>query len=374
MKVVIGRDVLFEGLQRVFSVVPQKPTLPVLTNFHLKTSSGRLFISGTDMDMSITTSLECTVEGEGAVTVNAKRFLDIIRELPERDDVTFKVENERVTVDFRHGCSSIMGMSSADFPSIRDSIEGVSVEMSGADFFEMVDKTSFAVAVERTRITLTGVYWRVSSEDMIMVATDGHRLSLLEKRIGIDTDKVIEAIIPPKALNQATRIFSGGTELKKVVFSQGMILFDFGATTVFSKLIEGPYHDFRQVIPTQNSKKVYVSTEELSAAVRRVSVLSNLLTHQIRFLLSAGQLEITTTNVDIGGEANESLVVRYEGDKLVTGFNASFLLEILRKIDTDEVLIELETSTSACIFKPVGQEEKGEHIYLIMPLRLSDQQ
>ena len=141
--------------------------------------------------------------------------------------------------------------------------------ISGTDFFGMVDKTSFTVATERTRIALTGVYWRVSSENMVMVSTDGHRLSLFEKRINVDTDKISEAIIPPKALNQASRVFSSDIELKNVIIGQGIILFDFGTTTIFSKLIEGPYPDFRHVIPTQNSKKVYVPVEELSAAVRR---------------------------------------------------------------------------------------------------------
>jgi len=371
VKIVIGKEDLLEGLQRVFSVVPQKPTLPVLTNFLLRTSSGRLFVSGTDMDMSISTSLECGIEGEGAVTVNAKRFLSIIRELPE-GSVTILFDNERVTVDFENGRSSMMGMSANDYPAVRDSVEGVTVALSGDDFFEMIDKTSFAVATERTRIALTGVYWRVSSDDMTMVATDGHRLSLTGRRVTVETDKVSEAIVPPKALNQTSRIFSGGPGLERVVFGNGVVLFDFGTTTIFSKLIEGPYPDFRQVIPAENTKKVYVSTEELEAAVRRVSVLSSSLTHQIRFSLTPGQLEVSTTNVDIGGEASETVGVRYDGESLLAGFNAVFLQEILRKIDTDEVLLELESPTSACLLKPVTKEEKGELLYLIMPLRLNE--
>ncbi len=373
MKIVIGKEALFEGLQRVFTVIPQKPTLPVLTNFLLKTSSGRLFISGTDMDMSVTTSLECVIEGEGAVTVNAKRFISIIRELPE-GEVIIEVENERVTVDFSHGRSSMMGMSAQDFPAVKDSIEGVTVQISGDDFFEMVDKTKFAVATERTRVSLTGVYWRVSSGDMTMVATDGHRLSLIGRRMddASPEDRISEAIVPPKALSQADRVFKGGEALKNVVFGQGVILFNFGATTIFTKLIEGPYPDFRQVIPTTNSKHVYVNTMEFEAAVRRVSVLSSSITHQIRLSLSPGQMEISTSNMDIGGEASETITVRYDGDSLRAGFNAMFLQEILRNMNTDEVVLELETSTSACILKPVAEKEKGDHLYLIMPLRLND--
>ena len=373
MKIAIGKDTLFEGLQRVFSVVPQKPTLPLLSNFLFRTDNGRLSISGTDMDMSITTSLECSIEGDGSVTVNAKRFLSIIRELPE-GNVTIKVENDRVTVDFENGRSSMMGMSASDFPAVKDTIEGNSVAISGDDFFEMVDKTSFAVATDRTRIALTGVYWRVSSTDMTMVATDGHRLSLFRRPVGSEelSERVSEAIVPPKALNQAARIYASGEKLECVIFGKGMILFNFGTTTIFTKLMEGPYPDYTQVIPTANSKNVFVPTGELEAAVRRVSVLSSSITHQIRFSLMSGQMEISTTNVDIGGEARENINVRYEGDSLKAGFNASFLLEILRKLDTDEVLFELEAPTSACIIKPVVKEMRGDQLYLIMPLRLND--
>ena len=140
MKVLIGRNVLFEGLQRVFSVVPQKPTLPVLTNYLLNISEGRLKISGTDMDISITTELDCTVEGEGTVTVNAKRFLDIIREFPE-GNVNITIEDERLVLDFKQGEQKIMGMASSNYPAIRESMDGVSISLDGDELVDIFDKT-----------------------------------------------------------------------------------------------------------------------------------------------------------------------------------------------------------------------------------------
>ena len=375
MKIVVGRDLLFNGLQGVGSVVPQKPTLPILSNFLLKSFDGRLTISGTDMDMYITTKLNCSVLEEGGITVNAKRFLSMIRELPE-EDITITVKNERVTVSFRQGESSIMGMSASDFPLIREIGDGVSIPVSGADFMEMVDKTSFSVASDRTRLALTGVYWIVAPDMMTMVATDGHRLSLCEKKMKSDVVEEnalhAEAIVPPRALSHAARVFGGGVEMENVIFGKGAILFDFGTTTIFSKLIEGPYPNFRQVIPTGNSKKVYVSTDELAAAVRRVSVLSNTTTHQIRMSLTPGNMEVATRNTDIGGESRENVTVRYDGDDLNVGYNALFLSEIFRAVDTDEVVLELESPVSACIVKPAVQKESQEYLYLIMPLRLND--
>lgn len=375
MKIVIGRDALFEGLQGVNSVVPQKPTLPVLSNFLLRAVDGRLTVSGTDMDISVTTAVNCTVMEEGAVTVNAKRFLGVIRELPA-EEITVSVRNERLTVTFRQGESSIMGMSASDYPALRDSIEGVSLAVSGPDFMEMVDKTSFSVASDRTRLALTGVYWKIAPEKMTMVATDGHRLSLFEKTFGTDGQPGIEqeadAIVPPKALIQAARVVSGGVELERVVFGKGAILFDFGTTIIFSKLIEGPYPNYRQVIPTTNSKRVVVSTDEMASAVRRVSVLSNTITHQIRMSLSSGEMEVSTFNQDIGGESRETIPVRYDGESLVVGYNASFLSEIFRAVDTEELILELESPMSACIIKPGVVKDSQEYQYLIMPLRLNE--
>ena len=370
MNIVISRDDLFEGIQRVFTVVPQKPTLPVLTNFLISAVEGGIRIAGTDMDMAITTTLPCRIVGDGAVTVNAKRFMSIIRELPE-GDVTIDVENDRVTVSFAAGQSSIMGMSTDDFPAVRDNVEGVEISLSGEELFEMVDKTSFAVATERTRLTLTGVFMRIASDNITMVATDGHRLSLYEKSMDIGVDQVAEAIVPPKALTQASRIFSPEDELKRVVIGQGAIVIDFGSTIIFSKLIEGPYPDYRQVIPAGNSKVVHIDTASLEATVRRVSVLSSSITHQVRFSLNPGSLEVTTVNSDIGGEARETIGVKYDGDPMTIGFNATFLSEILRKIGTDELMLELEASTSACLVKPVVGDG-DEQLYLIMPLRLNE--
>ncbi len=373
MKLVIGRDIFFEGLQRVFNVVPQKPTLPVLTNFLLSASSDRLSISGTDMDMSITTTIKCSVLSAGAVTVNAKRFFEIIRELPD-GDVEIDVENERITISFAHGKSIIMGMPAANYPSLKDSIDGVSVSISGSDFVKMVDKAGFTVSSDRSRVSLTGVYWKVSSDEIVMVSTDGHRLSLFSKRVSVETEKVSEAIIPPKALNHAVRIFEDDVKLEKIMFGERAITFNFADTFLFSKLIEGSFPNYWQVIPANNSKKVYVSTEKLISVVKRVAVLSNAITHRVGFSLSSDMMEITTTNVDIGGEANESLEVKYEGEPLSTGFNANFFLEILRKIDSKEVLIELETPGGPCLLKPMDKKENEEIIYLIMPLRLNEEQ
>lgn len=373
MNVVVDKNALVDGLQRVFSVVPQKPTLPVLSNFLISTVTGGLRIAGTDMDMAITTVVPCSVTEEGAVTVNAKRLLAVIRELPE-GEVAITVKNDRVTVEFATGRSSMMGMSADDFPAVRDSLEGETVGLGGEEFFEMVDKTSFAAATERTRITLTGVFLRMTPEHVVMVATDGHRLSLYRKHLAIqteNTERTAEAIVPPRALIQAARIFSPENDLKRVVFGQGAILFDFGGTIIFSKLIEGPYPDFRQVIPAGNTKLVQVSTAALEATVRRVSVLSSSITHQVRFSIQPGSLEVSTTNADIGGEARETLDVEYAGDPLVIGFNATFLLEIFRRVDSDNVVLELEAPTSACVLKPAGVED-GEQLYLIMPLRLNE--
>jgi DNA polymerase-3 subunit beta len=281
------------------------------------------------------------------------------------------VEGSRVSIDYASGQASMLGIPAAEYPSLRDTLEGIPIQVSGESLGFMVDKTGFSVSSDRTRLSLTGIYWKVSAEEVVMVSTDGHRLSLFTRSGDGSVSGTAEAIVPPKSLQQAAQLVSAGEELARVVFGDGAILFDFGKTTVFSKLIEGPYPNFRQVIPAGNSKKVYVSREQFQSAVRRVSVLSNAVTHQVKLEIEPGKMEISTRNDDIGGESRDSLEVRYDGEHITVGYNATFMTEILRRIDSDEVLIELETSKTAGILRPVGEQE-GEILYLIMPLRLSE--
>ncbi len=371
MKIIISKEFLLDCLSKVFNIVPQKPTLPVLSNFLIKAHAGRIHVSGYDMDISITTSTECRVDREGEITVNAKRFMGVIRELPE-GEIEIDAENERVTILFANGQASILGMPSSDYPALKDTIDGINVAISGEDFSEMVAKTSFSVSQDRTRLSLTGILWKVSSDEMVMVATDGHRLSLFGRSMKIDTEQGTEVIVSSKTLNQAAQIISSGTEVKNIIFGEGAIFFDFGDTKIYSKLIEGPYPNFRQVIPTSNSKKVYVAKDKLDAAVRRVSVLSNTITHQVKISLSPGIMELMTKNEDIGGESRETIDIRYEGEPMNAGYNAAFLSEIIRRTETNELLMEMESSTTACIIKPVDIKDTDENIYLIMPLRLSE--
>lgn len=371
MNIVVPKDQLLEGLQRVFNIVPQKPTLPILSNYLISCVPGAITVSGTDMDLSVSTTVPCNVDEEGAFTVNAKRFVNIIRELPD-GDVTIDVDGERITIYYAGGQSRIMGMPSNDFPDVQHKIDGVSVNISGEMFQAMVEKTRFAAATDRTRLALTGVYWKVAPGMMEMVATDGHRLAFFERSLDIGITEPVEMIVPPKALEHAVRIFSGGLEIQAVVFGEKAVLFDFGTASIFSKVIEGPYPNFTQVIPENNSKLIVLPTQEFEAGVRRVSVLSNAITHQIRMNISAGSVELTTTNADIGGEAHQNLEIEYDGEPLVVGYNSNFFLEILRKIDTDQVLLELESPTTACIAKPVGMGDEERLLYLIMPLRLNE--
>ena len=371
MNIMIDRDAFTEVLQRVSNIIPQKPTLPVLSNYLLRADGEKLFISGTDMDISMTTGVQCRVEREGSITVNAKKFLGIIRELPP-GEIMVSVDGNRVTVDFPSGQSSLLGIQASEYPALRDTLEGVPVHISGADLGLMVERTGFSVSQDRTRLSLTGIYWRVSEEEVIMVSTDGHRLSYFSRKKEGNADGRAEAIVPPKSLLQAAQLVAAGEELNQVIFGEGAILFDFGTTTVFSKLIEGPYPNFQQVIPLNNSKKVYVSNEHFTSSVRRVSVLSSAVTHQIKIEIEPGKMELSTKNDDIGGEARDSLEIRYDGEPLVAGYNAIFLSEILRRIDSDEVLMELETPKTACIIKPVEEQGTDTYLYLIMPLRLSE--
>ena len=231
--------------------------------------------------------------------------------------------------------------------------------------------------------------WQITSERSTFVATDGHRLAKVSKQISpgavadnstdeadpppsVSPPQAAEAILPPKALNHLLKLISAGAELSKIVIGENHVLFDLGDTLLFSRLIEGPYVDYEQVIPDSNDKKLIISNSFLSPAIRRVSTLSSSHTHQIRFSLRKDRLHLSATSQEIGGEARETLPASYSDEDLDIGYNANYLLEVLRRIDSDNVAFEFSSPVSAALVRPDTIPEGEEYVCLLMPLRLTD--
>ncbi len=388
MKVVIQRDDLYDAVEKVLDAVPTRAALPILSNILLEASvEGKLKLRATDLDISISATASGEVSEEGAVTVTARKFAEIVRELP-RVPVSISVSQEKISISTSKaedggqsdGVYSLSGMPPDDFPSPPSSEEGVVLNFNGADspdgavLKEMISKTSYAASSDEARPVLCGVYWHIGQDGMMMVATDGARLVKMTKKVVFPStgeNGKIEAIVPPKGLDRLGKLLSGSDELKSVTIGQRYIIFDLGNTIVSSRLIEGPYVDYDQVIPKENQKRLVVSNGAFSPAVRRVSILSSAQTHQIRMSLKKDEIQLSATSQELGGEAREAIPAKYTDEDMELGYNASYLMEILRKIDSENIVFELESPTEAGVIKPLEQPDDEDYLCLIMPLRIT---
>ena len=384
MKLIVDRNELWQGIDTVLDAVPSKPALPVLANILLEANGKTLSIAATDLDLSIRTQVPAAVEKKGRITIPARTLAEITREWPEAE-LSIEVQDDRLKLsgrlgdaDSSEGAYSLAGMEAEEFPSMPTALDGISLNLGGADaeggvLVDMINKTSFAVSRDDTRPVLNGVLWRIDTQGMEMVATDGSRLACY--RLALDLEDQVKGeeetavIVPPQALSQIVKLLGGHEGSVEITLGETQILFDLGHAHLLSRLIEGPYVDYTQVIPQSNEKELKIASEDLLPAVRRVSILSSSYTRQVRFKLSSGQVELSAASPEIGGEAREVIPAEYSEEEMEIGYNAQFLMEILRKMDTPGIRFELNNHVTAALLKPTEQKEGEDYFCLLMPLR-----
>ncbi len=373
MKITTDQESLFSAIQTVSTVVPPRATLPILSNVLLTAEEERLVLSATDLDMSILTRIPVEVLEPGGITVPARKLLQIVRELPNKK-VSLETEGDRISIHSDRGHYVLTGMPADQFPNLPADVDGISIEVDADLMRKMIEKTIFATSEDETRPVLNGILWRIEDHEdvgrMTMVATDGHRLARIISGLSQPVGAHAEAILPPKALHQLVRLISGGAALKKAIIGENFIVFDLGTTVFFSRVIEGPYPDFEQVIPRQNEKKLVVAYDILVPGIRRVSILADSDTHQVRLTLGEDTMKLSSASRDIGAEAEEELLVSYQAGALEIAYDASYLMDILRNMDCKEIVFELDTPISAGVIRPVQQQEGQDYLCLIMPLRI----
>ena len=370
MKFSLAKSKLANYLQYILQVVPSKSTLPILTNVLIEALENKIKISATDLDISIATSIDCKVAKKGSACIPARILFDIIKELPE-SEINFEATGQRVEIKIPNGSYKIASVPSEEFPKLPAVNTKKEIKISGDQLVTMVRKTTFASSDDETRPALNGVLWQTKGDRMQMVATDGHRLA----KMAVDNTKLKglydDVIVPPKVLNLIPKFVTQENQEVGVIFGENNIIFNLGDIILTSRLIEGPYPNFEQVIPADNDKKLIVSKEDLARAVRRVSILSNALTHQVKFSLKGSSLTLSTTNADVGGEGKEMLECDYSGDDIELGYNANYINDILGKLEGEEAIFELSSSVSAgVIYSP--ETSKDDYLCLVMPLRLAD--
>ncbi len=370
MKFSLPKSRLTGYLQSVLSVVPAKSTLPILSNILLECLDKKLKISATDLDVTITATIEADVSKKGSAVIPGRMLFDIIKDLPE-SEVTFEGTANRVELKVPNGSYKLGGVSPDEFPELPVVNLKKQVEVEAESLVNMIKRTTFACSTDETRPALNGVLWQTKGEKMTMVATDGHRLARVcvenKKLKGLNDD----VIIPPKVLDLIPKYIGSDKETIGIIFEDNRMVFNLDDIVVSSRLIEGPYPNYDAVIPETTDKKMIIARTDLSSSVRRVSILSNSLTHQVKFGIKNNQLNLSTTNTDVGGEAKENLPCEFKGESIEIGYNAGYVNDILNKLESDEVIFELSTPVSAGLIYSTDIE-KEDYLCLLMPLRLTE--
>ncbi|HEX2611360.1 MAG TPA: DNA polymerase III subunit beta [Gemmatimonadales bacterium] len=371
MKLTITREQLQEGLVAVAASVPAKTTLPILSNILLEAGKDGIRLSGTDLDISVSTTIAASVDQEGAITLPARKLVEIVRELPSAAIRLTASGEQRVTIECGRSRFRLLGLPREEFPAFPSlKFEG-GWRTSSRELQKLIGHVAFAASTEESRPILNGVLWELRPERMRMVATNGHRLA----RMDVPTSETqgasqADLIVPPKALEQIRRLFDTD-ETVEIAKSENHLGFRTSATQIFTRLIEGPYPNYEQVIPRENDKVATADKSALTSALRRMSIVASDQTHRIRMAFANGSCKLSVQTPDLG-EAQEEVNVSYEGDPLEIGFNAAYLLEILKYIPTDEVRMTFKAPERAATCEPVGWDDPASYLALVMPLRLVD--
>jgi DNA polymerase-3 subunit beta len=369
VKVTLPQKLLTKKIQGISAVVPTKTSLPILSTFLMEVKKGKVCFTANDLDVSLTTVVECDIDGEGVVAVPGKKFFEIARSLPD-DMVEINTEGEKIAVKCKRSRFRIVGKNADEFPKLPEQKALASFVVKTATLGDMVEKTIYAVSGDLTRPSLCGVLWEAKGGSLTMVATDGHRLAKVDFKGGFDNLEGKEFIVSPKALNILRSMMEEKEEVK-ISLAENHITFDLGDSIIYSRLIEGPFPDYNQVIPKSNTKELVVNREELTDACRRVAILSSAITHQVKLSIGTEVLTISVNTPDVG-EASEELQCKFQGETLEIGYNARYLLDILKTIETEEIAFLLDRSDNTGIIVPVADSQEINHQCLLMPLRLGD--
>lgn len=369
MKFTISREQLHDGLAAVVASVPTRTTLPVLSNILVETVDEGIRLSGTDLDIAVSTVVAAEVDEEGAVTLPAKKLVEIVRELPSAAIRITSAGDQRVNLECGRSRFKLFGIPKDEFPSFPSVDFKDSWKVTSADLQKLISHVAFAASTEESRPILNGVLWELTSDKMRMVATNGHRLATMSVSVrGADSSS--ELILPPKALEQIRKLF-GPEDKIEIARSDNHLGFQSGPTKVYTRLIEGPYPNYEQVIPKENDKAATIDRDVFASALRRVGVVASDQTHRVRLAFSSGNLQFSVNTPDLG-EAQDEISISYDGEPLEIGFNANYLLEILKFMPTSEIKLSMKAPERAATLEPIGWDDPAVYLCLVMPLRLVD--
>ncbi|MFZ9596240.1 MAG: DNA polymerase III subunit beta [Bdellovibrionia bacterium] len=364
----IDRSPLLEALQKVESVVEKKNTVPILGNILCILKNQELSLCSTDLEVGIKVSLPVETEVEGKITLSAKHFLEIVKELPEKKLKLAQKENSWIELVCGKSKFNVVSLPADQYPSLPSFEDKPYFEAKTEALINMIDRTQFAASTDATRYHINGVYFeKLQNSLMRMTATDGHRLSFVDQEVFLNQPELkTGVIIPRKGLGEFRKFLDEGVAQVGLAFERGYLFVRSASSYLFIRLIEGEYPDYRPVIPKNTDQILKMNRQELNSALKRVSLLANEKSRGVKFLIQPDSLVISSSNPDMG-EAREELDIEYQGNPIEIGFNSKYLLENLGVMKAEKIEFHLKDRLSPGLIREVGQQN---HTYVIMPMRI----
>lgn len=364
MKLKISKEAITAGLQRVLPVVPVRSTIPVLSNILFTAEDGVLWLTATDLDLSVRASVQAEVKKKGATTLPARRIFSVLREVPGPDVEISTDENDVSEVRSANAVFRLNGISEDDFPPLPSFDGGHAYALEASVFKAMLQRTGYSASADESREILNGALLSFRDEKLTVVATDGRRLALIEQELEFDKESEGEMVIPSKTVVELTRALDDAGTLR-IHSSGSQVAFETDSLTMLSKRIEGTYPNYRQVIPAQAEHRISMDREALLSAVRRVALLTSEKSNSVKLAFGKNELEISASTPDVG-EASERMAVKNSGPELEVSFNPEYLSDPLKNLVSDTVYLELNDDVSPGVFKT-----DEPFLYVLMPMRMS---
>ncbi|HLT52767.1 MAG TPA: DNA polymerase III subunit beta [Flavobacteriaceae bacterium] len=371
MKFIVSSTYLLKQLQILGGVINNSNTLPILDNFLFQLDTTTLTVSASDLETTMSATLEVESDSTGSVAIPARLLLDTLKTFPEQP-LTFVVEdNNTVEISSNHGKYALAYANGEEFPNVVALDNPSTTTIQGDILATAISKTIFAAGNDDLRPVMSGVFFQFSTENLTFVATDAHKL-VKYTREDVTATQAAEFIMPKKPLNLLKGILAGSEDNVIIEYNDSNARFTFDNTVLVCRLIDGKYPNYEAVIPKENPNKLMIDRTQFLSSVKRVSIFSNKTTHQIRLKIAGAELNISAEDIDYSNKAEERLTCDYQGDDMQIGFNSRFLTEMLSNLSSDEVQLEMSLPNRAGILTPADGLDEGEQVtMLVMPVMLN---
>jgi len=371
MKFSTSKNELQSALQKLSKATPSRSTLPILNSVLISVSENETNIKSTDLEITVIVKLPASIESVGSVAAPLQMLSNITNELPDETRVSFDVDGEnKISISTEYGNYDIVGKPAEEFPNTPTIETENVIEIEAEVLKDIINKTVFAVSRDDLKPALTGVLFKFLNNNLVAVATDGHRLVKYERTNNENTNDFGDIIVPKKFLNLVMGGLSDGNI--KLSIGENHLTTIVGEDQYFTRIIDEKFPDFDGVIPKDNDKNFMVNKKTLLSAVKRVSIFSNKSTHQIALNLNNESALVSTEDPEQSTKAKENIKGEYSGEDIMVGYNAAYLKDVLSHVDDDDVVVKLKSPISAALFLPKKQKDNTNLTMLLMPIRLND--